>query len=286
MAKKSTLQVKGTTIRTLQHNGIDYICITDIARQKNPAEPKDVVKNWMRLKNTLEYLGLWEQLNNPAFKGVEFDPLLAEAGSNAFTMSPSRWVELTGAVGILSKNGAGGGTYAQRDIAFKFASWVSVEFELYLVKEFQRLKEQEQALLGWSAKRELSKINYHIHTDAIKNVILPKLNISQMKQGLVYANEADLLNMVLFGCTAKQWQEANPELAKTMNIRDTATINQLIVLSNIESLNAELIKQGISKEDRFAILRRTAEEQLAVLISRNAEQNFAKLASEDPKLIK
>ena len=152
MAKKSTLQVKGTTIRTLQHNGIDYICITDIARQKNPAEPKDVVKNWMRLKNTLEYLGLWEQLNNPAFKGVEFDPLLAEAGSNAFTMSPSRWVDLTGAVGILSKNGAGGGTYAQRDSAFKFASWVSVEFELYLVKEFQRLKEQEQALLGWSAK--------------------------------------------------------------------------------------------------------------------------------------
>lgn len=173
MAKKSTLQVKGTTIRTLQHNGIDYICITDIARQKNPAEPKDVVKNWMRLKNTLEYLGLWEQLNNPTFKGVEFDPLLAEAGSNAFTMSPSRWVELTGAVGILSKNGAGGGTYAQRDIAFKFASWVSVEFELYLVKEFQRLKEQEQALLGWSAKRELSKINYHIHTDAIKQNLIP-----------------------------------------------------------------------------------------------------------------
>lgn len=148
MAKKSTLQVKGTTIRTLQHNGIDYICITDIARQKNPAEPKDVVKNWMRLKNTLEYLGLWEQLNNPAFKGVEFDPLLAEAGSNAFTMSPSRWVELTGAVGILSKNGAGGGTYAQRDIAFKFASWVAVEFELYLVKEFQRLKRTGTGFTG------------------------------------------------------------------------------------------------------------------------------------------
>ena len=151
MAKKAVLEVKDITIRTLLQNGIDYICITDIARQKNPIEPKDVVKNWMRLKNTLEYLGLWEKLNNPDFKGVEFDPLLAEAGSNAFTMSPTRWIEITSAIGIVSKNGAGGGTYAQRDIAFKFASWVSVEFELYLVKEFQRLKEQEQAQIGWSA---------------------------------------------------------------------------------------------------------------------------------------
>jgi hypothetical protein len=168
MAKTNYITVKKVSIRTLKVNDADYISITDIARQKNSVEPKDVVKNWMRLKNTLEYLALWEQLNNPAFKGVEFDPLLKDAGSNAFTMSPTRWVELTGAIGVITKNGAGGGTYAQRDIAFKFASWVSVEFELYLIKEFQRLKEEEQKQLGWTVKRELAKINYHIHTDAIK----------------------------------------------------------------------------------------------------------------------
>ena len=202
-------------------------------------------------------------------------------------MSVSNWIEKTGAIGIVSKAGRYGGTYAHKDIAFEFCSAISPMFKLYVIKEYQRLVELEHSelALSWNVKRLLSKANYHIHTDAIKNVILPKLNISQMKQGIVYASEADLLNMALFGCTAKQWQEANPELAKTMNIRDTATINQLIVLSNIESLNAELIKQGVSKEDRFTILRRTAEEQLAVLISRNAEQNFAKLVSDDPKLI-
>ena len=173
MAKKNEIIVRDVVIKTMTKDGIDYICITDIARQKNAAEPKDVVKNWMRQKNTLEYLGLWEKLNNPNFKGVEFDPLLAEAGSNSFTMSPTRWVELTAAIGILTKNGAGGGTYAQRDIAFKFAAWLSVEFELYLVKEFQRLKAKEQELIGWSAKRELAKINYRIHTDAIQHNLIP-----------------------------------------------------------------------------------------------------------------
>ena len=158
MAKQKEIIVKDTTIRSFSQNGWDYICITDIARQKNALEPKDVVKNWMRLKNTIEYLGMWEALNNPLFKGVEFDPLLREAGSNAFTLSPSRWIELTGAIGIISKSGNNGGTYAQRDIAFKFASWVSVEFELYLIKEFQRLKEEEQKALGWSAKRELASV--------------------------------------------------------------------------------------------------------------------------------
>ena len=158
MAKQKEIIVKDTTIRSFSQNGWDYICITDIARQKNAIEPKDVVKNWMRLKNTIEYLGMWEALNNPQFKGVEFDPLLREAGSNAFTLSPSRWIELTGAIGIISKSGNNGGTYAQRDIAFKFASWVSVEFELYLIKEFQRLKEEEQKALGWSAKRELASV--------------------------------------------------------------------------------------------------------------------------------
>ena len=206
----------------------------------------------IRNRSTIEFLGTWETLYNPDFKVVEFYHFKKEAGLPTFTMSVSNWIEKTGAIGIISKAGRYGGTYAHKDIAFEFCSAISPMFKLY----------------------------------AIKNVILPKLNISQMKQGLVYANEADLLNLALFGCTAKQWQEANPELAKTMNIRDTATINQLIVLSNIESFNAELIKRGLSKEDRFNILHRTVEEQLTVLIARNAEQNFAKLTSEDSKLIK
>ena len=194
MAKKNEIIVKDVSIKTMTIKGVDYICITDIARQKNAAEPKDVVKNWMRQKNTLEYLGLWEKLNNPNFKGVEFDPLLAEAGSNAFTMSPTRWVELTSAIGIVTKNGAGGGTYAQRDIAFKFANWVSVEFELYLVMEFQRLKAKEQELIGWTAKRELSKINYRIHTDAIKSHLIPE-EVTREQANIIYAEEADVLNV-------------------------------------------------------------------------------------------
>ena len=289
MTKTSIINVQGIEIALTTINEEDFICITDIVKAKGgDARAADIIKNWIRNRSTIEFLGTWETLYNPNFKVVEFDHFRKEAGLPTFTMSVSNWIEKTGAIGIVSKAGRYGGTYAHKDIAFEFCSAISPMFKLYVIKEYQRLVELERSelALSWNVKRLLSKANYHIHTDAIKNVILPKLNISQMKQGLVYASEADLLNMVLFGCTAKQWQEANPELAKTMNIRDTATINQLIVLSNIESLNAELIKQGISKEDRFAILRRTAEEQLAVLISRNAEQNFAKLASEDPKLIK
>ena len=289
MTKTSIMNVQGIEIALTTINEEDFICITDIVKAKGgDARAADIIKNWIRNRSTIEFLGTWETLYNPNFKVVEFDHFRKEAGLPTFTMSVSNWIEKTGAIGIVSKAGRYGGTYAHKDIAFEFCSAISPMFKLYVIKEYQRLVELERSelALSWNVKRLLSKANYHIHTDAIKNVILPKLNISQMKQGLVYASEADLLNMVLFGCTAKQWQEANPELAKTMNIRDTATINQLIILSNIESLNAELIKQGISKEDRFAILRRTAEEQLAVLISRNAEQNFAKLASEDPKLIK
>ena len=283
------MNVQGIEIALSTINEEDFICITDIVKAKGgDARAADIIKNWIRTRSTIEFLGTWETLYNPDFKVVEFDHFRKEAGLPTFTMSVSNWIEKTGAIGIISKAGRYGGTYAHKDIAFEFCSAISPMFKLYVIKEYQRLIEQERSelALSWNVKRLLSKANYHIHTDAIKNVILPKLNISQMKQGLVYASEADLLNMVLFGCTAKQWQEANPELAKTMNIRDTATINQLIVLSNIESLNAELIKQGVSKEDRFTILSRTAEEQLTVLISRNAEQNFAKLASEDPKLIK
>ena len=289
MTKTSIMNVQGIEIALTTINEEDFICITDIVKAKGgDARAADIIKNWIRNRSTIEFLGTWETLYNPNFKVVEFDHFRKEAGLPTFTMSVSNWIEKTGAIGIVSKAGRYGGTYAHKDIAFEFCSAISPMFKLYVIKEYQRLVELERSelALSWNVKRLLSKANYHIHTDAIKNVILPKLNISQMKQGLVYASEADLLNMVLFDCTAKQWQEANPELAKTMNIRDTATINQLIVLSNIESLNAELIKQGVSKEDRFTILRRTAEEQLAVLISRNAEQNFAKLASEEPKLIK
>ena len=257
------LNVKEIAIRTIKVNGSDYISITDIARQKNPIEPKDVVKNWMRLKNTLEYLGLWEQLNNPVFKGGEFDPLLRDAGSNSFTMSPTRWVELTDAIGITTKTGAGGGTYAQKDIAFKFAAWVSVEFELYLVKEFQRLKEEEQKQLGWSAKRELAKLNYHIHTGAIKQNLIPK-ELSAAQTSIIYANEADVLNMALFGTTAKQWRDANPDLKG--NIRDYASINELICLSNMENINAVFINEGLAQKDRLIKLNTIAIQQMKILV--------------------
>lgn len=267
------LIVKDTLIRTLSRNGIDYICITDIARQKNPDEPKDVVKNWMRVKNTLEYIGLWESLNNPDFKGIEFDPIMREAGSNSFTMSPNRWIELTGAIGIISKLGREGGTYAQRDIAFKFASWVSVEFELYLVKEFQRLKEEEQKQLGWSAKRELSKLNYRIHTDAIKHNLIPS-EITKSQASVIYANEADVLNVAMFGVTAKQWRDANPDLKG--NIRDYASINELICLSNMENLNAVFIEQGIPQSERLMKLNQIAINQMSIFESSDSDRKFLK----------
>ncbi|UJP65887.1 KilA-N domain-containing protein [Mongoliitalea daihaiensis] len=263
MAKAKQIVVKQVTIKTLNVNGEDFISITDIAKQKNPIEPKDVVKNWMRLKNTLEYLGLWEHLNNPHFRGVEFDPLLKESGSNSFTMSPSRWIELTGAIGIISKGGAGGGTYAQRDIAFKFASWVSVEFELYLVKEFQRLKQEEHKHLGWSAKRELAKLNYHIHTDAIKRYLVPAL-LTPAQVSMIYANEADVLNVALFGMTAKQWRDANPNLKG--NIRDFANINELICLANLENLNALFIQEKMEQHERLVKLNQIAIQQMQILV--------------------
>ncbi|MBQ6449431.1 KilA-N domain-containing protein [bacterium] len=263
------LTVKNIVIRTLKIGDKDYICITDIARAKNPIEPKDVVKNWLRSKNTIEYLGLWEKLYNPDFKGVEFDPLLREAGSNAFTMSPSRWISLTNATGLVTKNGKSGGTYAQADIAFKFASWVAVEFELYLVKEFQRLKAEEQKQLGWSVKRELAKINYHIHTDAIKQNLIPS-EITPQQKSFIYADEADLLNVALFGQTAKQWRHENPDLKG--NIRDYATINQLICLSNLENLNAVFIGDKLPQSERLERLNKIAIQQMQILESVEGRQ--------------
>ena len=275
--KTNSIIVKEVVIRTIVKDSIDYICITDIARQKNNIEPKDVVKNWMRQKNTLEYLGLWEKLNNPMFKGFEFDPLLRDAGSNSFTMSPSRWVELTDAIGIITKTGSGGGTYAQRDIAFKFASWVSVEFELYLIKEYQRLKSEEQKSLGWSAKRELTKINYHIHTNAVKSHLIPN-EISVSQKNTIYAEEADVLNVAMFGMTAKEWRDNNPDLKG--NIRDYASINELICLSNMENINAVLINEGVSQSERLERLNKIAIHQMKIL----EDNNNRKLLKDSPSL--
>lgn len=262
MTKVQEINVKDTTIRTMKVGDVDYICITDIARQKNTLEPNAVVGNWMRNRNTIEYLGLWEYLNNSSFNPIEFEGFKQQAGLNAFTLSPSRWIEATKAIGLIAKSGRYGGTYAQRDIAFKFASWVSVEFELYLIKEFQRLKEEEQKAIGWSAKRELSKINYHIHTDAVRANLVPD-EVDAYHSSLIYAEEADVLNVALFGLTAKEWREANP--GRKGNMRDYATINQLICLSNMENLNAVFINEGIPQRDRLHKLNKIAIQQMTVL---------------------
>ena len=216
----------------------------------------------MRNRNTIEFLGIWEGLYNPNFKPLEFEGFKKEAGLNAFTLSPQKWINATNAIGIISKSGRYGGTYAHKDIAFKFASWISVEFELYIVKEFQRLKEEGQHLLGWTAKRELSKINYHIHTDAIKQHLIPQ-ELTPLQISHVYANEADVLNVAMFGMTAKQWREANPDLKG--NIRDYATINELICLSNMENLNAVFINDNIPQSERLVKLNQVAIQQMKVL---------------------
>lgn len=261
---------------TIHANGIDigiyttdfeneFISLTDIARYKSD-EPKDVIKNWMRSKDTLEFLGLWEQLHNSTFKGVEFDAFRNQAGSNAFTMSPSKWIDATNAIGIVSKSGRYGGTFAHSDIAFEFASWVSPEFKLYIIKDYKRLKTEENSKLSlsWNLNREISKLNYRIHTDAIKeNLIPPALTPQQISY--TYASEADLLNTVLFGKTAKEWRDSNPN--EKGNIRDDATIYQLLVLSNMESYNAMLIKQCKSQAERMQLLHELAVQQMTTLSS-------------------
>ncbi len=242
----------------------EYISLTDIARYKNPDAPADVVKNWLRAKDTIEFLGLWERINNPDAKLVEIDQFKNQAGSNAFTMSPAKWIENTNAIGLVSSSGKYGGTFAHRDIAFEFASWVSAEFKLYLIKEFQRLidSDSNRQNLEWSVSRTLAKINYRIHTDSIKENLIPQ-ELTNQQKSLTYANEADMLNVALFSMTAKQWREQNPE--KEGNIRDYASLEQLIVLSNMESLNAEYIKSGLSQQERLEKLNRTAIEQMQVL---------------------
>lgn len=269
MAKNKKINVQGFDIVLYEDNSNDYISLTDIARFKNPAEPKDVVKNWMRSRTTIEFLGLWEQLNNPDFKGVEFDSFLYEAGSNSFTLSPSKWVETTNAKGVVSRQGKNGGTFAHKDIAFEFASWISASFKLYLIKEIQRLKDDENNRLNleWNLQRTISKINYGIHTDAIKENLIPK-EITKQQAGFVYANEADLLNVALFGITAKDWRDNNTD--NSGNIRDYATLEQLVVLSNMESINALLIRQGIAQNERLIQLNKVAITQMKSLTESNA----------------
>lgn len=237
----------------------------------------------MRSRSTIEYIGVWEQINNPDFNSIEFDGFRKESGLNNFTLTPKQWIEKTNAIGIVSKAGRYGGTYAHKDIAFNFGMWLSPTFQLYIVREYQRLKEAENNPLiqQWDVKRILSKTNYQLHTDAIKENIIPKLTISKTKERIIYANEADMLNLALFGYTAKDWEEANPELAKKLNMRDTASINQLVVLSNMESYNSEMIKNGIARDVRFSALHRMAKEQLQSLDRHNAEYRFRKISSND-----
>lgn len=253
--------VKDTSLTVIKLNENDYISLTDIAKYKSD-DPNAVIANWMRNRNTIEYLGIWETLYNPDFKPIEFEGFRRNAGLNAFTLSPQKWITSTNAIGIVSKSGRYGGTFAHKDIAFKFASWISVEFELYVVKEFQRLKEEEQKQLGWSAKRELSKINYHIHTDAIKQNLIPQ-ELSSQQTSIIYASEGDVLNIALFGMTAKQWRESNPDLKG--NIRDYASINQLICLSNMENINAVLINDNVPQNERLIKLNQIAIQQMKIL---------------------
>ena len=255
------INVQQTDVTILKINEDYYISLTDIAKFKSD-DPTAVIANWMRNRNTIEYLGIWETLYNPDFKPLEFEGFKTQAGLNAFTLSPQKWIDATNASGMISKSGRYGGTFAHKDIAFKFAAWISIEFELYFIKEFQRLKEEEQKQLGWSAKRELAKINYHIHTDAIKQNLVPA-ELTPQQINYVYANEADVLNVALFGVTAKQWRDANPDLKG--NIRDYAGINELICLSNMENLNAVFINEKMPQSERLVKLNQIAIQQMNVL---------------------
>ena len=257
------LVVKGAEI-SVQWNSEqdDFISLTDIAKLKDSDNPRYIIQNWLRNRNTIEFLGVWESLYNPSFNRVEFDAFRSQAGLNSFVMTPQKWVESTRAIGIISKAGRYGGTYAHKEIAFEFASWISVEFKLYLVKEFERLKTEEMKQLGWDIKRNLAKINYRIHTDAIKeNLIPPELSAKQIS--MVYASEADVLNMALFGMTAKQWRDSHPNLKG--NIRDYANVSQLVCLSNLENLNAVFISEGMSQAERLTKLNAIAISQMEIL---------------------
>lgn len=259
MAKMTVLD---KAIAWYSRNDADYISLTDMARYRDAERVNYIIQNWMRLRDTIAFLGLWERLNNPEFKGIEFDAFMEHAGKNSFTLTPKLWIEKTDAIGLVSRQGRNGGTFAHKDIAFEFASWLSVEFKLYLIKEFQRLKETEQQQLGWDLKRNLAKINYRVHTDAIREHLVPAA-VTPARAGFLYASEADLLNVALFGTTAAEWRGENPD--KTGNMRDYATAAQLVCLSNLENLNALFIKDGIPSAERLGRLNAIAIHQMTLL---------------------
>ena len=262
--QKAIVNVKGTNITVLGHREQDYISITDIAKHREPNRSDHVIQNWMRNRNTIEFLGIWETLNNPDFKPLEFEGFRNRAGLNSFVLTPAQWIQATHAVGIVSRSGRYGGTFAHKDIAFEFASWISVEFKLFLIKEFQRLKEDENSRLSlaWNLNRTLSKLNYRIHTDAIQAHLIPP-EVTPAQAAITYASEADVLNVALFGHTAATWRQANPD--KKGNVRDHATVEQLLVLANIEGMNAELIHMGLAQGERLKRLNEIAIRQMRVL---------------------
>lgn len=274
----SKINVQNTEVTVINFEAQDYISLTDMAGAKeNESRAADVIKNWLRNRYTIEFLGTWEMIHNPDFKVVEFDHFKMQAGLPSFVLSCSEWIEKTNAIGIIVKKGRYGGTYAHKDIAFEFGSAISVPFKLYLIEEFQRLKEEEQKLLGWSAKRELAKINYRIHTDAIKQNLIPQ-ELTPAQKSFVYADEADMLNVAMFGKTAKEWREENPDLKG--NIRDYASINQLICLSNMENLNAVFINEGLSQSERLVKLNKIAIQQMKVLENVD-DKRFLKLTDSE-----
>ncbi len=266
--KNKKIRVQQIDIVLYEDNQQDYISLTDIARYRNTERSDYILQNWMRNRSTIEFMGLWEQFNNPDFNSIEFDGIKNMSGSNSFSLTPKRWIDETNAIGIVSKTGRYGGTFAHKDIAFEFATWLSAEFKFYLIKEFQRLKEEEnnRHQLEWNIQRFISKINYRIHTDAIKENLIPQ-EITPQQASYVYASEADLLNVALFGKTAAEWRTQHPE--SKGNIRDEATIEQLVVLSNMESINALLIQKGLSQSERLTELNRTAITQMKSLLESN-----------------
>ena len=282
MSKQNKIiQVQNIDITMSSINNDDYISLTDMLKSE---EGDDHIRNWMRNRNTVEFLGLWEQLNNPNFKGVEFDTFRKQTGLNNFNLTPRKWIEATDAIGIASKSGRNGGTYAHKDIAFEFASWLSPTFKLYLIKEYQHLKdiESNQYNLEWNVKRVLSKMNYTLQTDAVKNHILPNSNYTKATEWLAYAEEADILNVAIFGCTAKQWREVNPTLVLQgyNNLRDIASINELAIISNLESANAEMIRNGMSKIDRFRKLQEIAKYQREALDKHDFLKSVKKISDD------
>jgi hypothetical protein len=271
-ASKSIIAVRGSPVTVVRENDTDYISLTDIAKHKEPDRADQIIQNWMRNRNTVEFLGVWERLNNPDFKPLEFEGFRSRAGLNSFVLTPRQWIEATTAVGMISKSGRyGGGTFAHKDIAFEFASWISVEFRLYLIKEFQRLKDDEsrRLSLAWNLNRTLSKLNYRIHTDAVRAHLIPP-EVTSAQAAITYATEADLLKVALFGHTARQWRDANPKLED--NVRDYASVEQLLVLANMEGMNAEFIHMGLPQGERLKRLNQIAIRQMQVLTTSNLKE--------------